>query len=115
MINEYYMLSLDLVTQNYGWLLHINRNRPDGQKILKSGGISMSEKCFFCKGELANDFSNYMVDLEGHFIIIKNVPCHKCMQCGEVSYSGETVERIEQIISKLKDVLTEVAIVDFAA
>jgi hypothetical protein len=37
------------------------------------------------------------------------------MQCGEVSYSGETVERIEQIISKLKDVLTEVAIVDFAA
>jgi hypothetical protein len=31
----------------------------------------MSEKCFFCKGELANDFSNYMVDIEGHFIIRK--------------------------------------------
>jgi YgiT-type zinc finger domain-containing protein len=73
------------------------------------------EKCFFCKGDMKDDYSNYMIDLDGHFIIIKNVPCHKCSQCGEVSYTGTTVARIEQIVEKLKDVLTEVAIVDFAA
>jgi hypothetical protein len=56
-----------------------------------------------------------MIDLDGHFIIIKNVPCHKCSQCGEVSYTGATVAKIEEILAKLKDVLTEVAIVDFAA
>jgi YgiT-type zinc finger domain-containing protein len=64
---------------------------------------------------MKDDYSNYMIDLDGHFIIIKNVPCHKCSQCGEVSYTGTTVAKIEQIVEKLKDVLTEVAIVDFAA
>lgn len=73
------------------------------------------EKCFFCKGTMQDDFTNYMADLNGHFIIIKNVPCHKCTQCGEVSYSGETVSKIEEIISKLQEALTEVAIVDFVA
>lgn len=64
---------------------------------------------------MQDDFTNYMADLNGHFIIIKNVPCHKCTQCGEVSYSGETVSKIEEIISKLQEALTEVAIVDFVA
>ena len=73
------------------------------------------EKCFFCKGDMEEGFSNYMVDLDGHFIIIKHVPCHKCSQCGEVSYNGQTVARIEEIIGKLKETLTEVAIVEFAA
>ncbi len=73
------------------------------------------DKCFFCKGNMVEDTTNYMVDLDGHFIIIRNVPCHKCTQCGEVSYSGEVVVRIEKIIEKLKGVLTEVAIVEYAA
>lgn len=73
------------------------------------------ETCFFCKGKLKEDYSNYMADLNGHFIIIKNVPCHKCSQCGEVSFGGTTVAKIEEIISKLNITLTEVAIVDFVA
>ena len=73
------------------------------------------DKCFFCKGNMVEDTTNYMVDLDGHYIIIRNVPCHKCTQCGEVSYSGEVVVRIEKIIEKLKGVLTEVAIVEYAA
>lgn len=77
--------------------------------------IDFMNICFFCKGSMADDITNYMVDLNGHFIIIKNVPCHKCKQCGEVSFSGETVVKIEQIIESLKEVLTEVAIVEYAA
>lgn len=73
------------------------------------------DKCFYCKGEMKDGFCNHMVDVDGHFIIIKNVPCHKCSQCGEVSYSGEVVARIEQIVKKLKEALTEVAIVEYAA
>ena len=71
--------------------------------------------CVLCKGEMKAAVSNYMVDIDGHFIIIKNVPCHKCFQCGEVSYSGSVVARIEKIIERLKEALTEVAIVDYAA
>ena len=73
------------------------------------------DKCFFCKGKMKSDFTNYMVDIDGRFIIIKNVPCHKCVQCGEVSYSGEVVAKIEDIVSRLREALTEVAIVDYAA
>ena len=72
-------------------------------------------KCFYCEGKMSESFSNYMTDIDGHFIIIKNVPCHKCSQCGEVSYSGKVVAKIEEIVEKLKEALTEVAIVEFAA
>ena len=73
------------------------------------------ERCFFCKGDMEEDYSNYMVDLDGHFVIIKKVPCHKCSQCGEISYSGTTVAKLEDIIEKINIALTEVAIVDFVA
>lgn len=72
-------------------------------------------KCFYCKGNMVDDFSNYMVDLDGHFIIVRHVPCHKCSQCGEVSYSGEVVAKLEKIIEKLKDALAEVAVVEYVA
>ena len=73
------------------------------------------ETCFFCICTIENSFTNYMVDLDGHFVIIKNVPCHKCRQCGEISFSGKTVTRIEEIIEDLKKILTEVAIVEYVA
>lgn len=72
-------------------------------------------KCFYCKGNMVDDFSNYMVGLDGRFIIIRNVPCHKCSQYGEVSYGGEVVVRLEEIVVKLKETMTEIAIVEYAA
>lgn len=71
-------------------------------------------KCFYCKGNMIDDFSNYMMDVDGRFIIVHNVPCHKCSQCGEVSYSEEVVARLEEIVAKLKEVLIEMAIVECA-
>ena len=72
-------------------------------------------KCFYCKGNMKDDFSNYMVYLDGRFIIVRNVPCHKCSQCGEVSYSGEVVTRLEEIVATRKEALTEIAVVEYAA
>lgn len=46
-------------------------------------------------------------------MIIKNVPCRKCTQCGEEYLNGITLQKIESIIARLKDLLTEVAIVDY--
>ena len=70
-------------------------------------------RCFYCKGVMENGFSNYMADIEGHFVIIKNIPCHKCRQCGEVSYSGKTVAHIEEIIKKFSNDFAEVAVVEY--
>ena len=105
------------IGENKLWL--ITAYEPDSNlwdsDFKKRKGWFIMDKCFYCKGIMKNDYNNYMVDLDGHFIIIKNVPCHKCSQCGEVSYSGEVVARIEEIVEKLKDALAEVAVVEYVA
>ena len=57
---------------------------------------------------MVDDFSNYMVDMDRHFIVIRNVSCHKCSQCGEVSYSGEVAASLEEFVAKMKEVFAEV-------
>ena len=56
--------------------------------------------CFYCKGNIESSTTTYMTDYQGCYIIIKNVPCEKCSQCGEEYLNGETLERIEEIIQK---------------
>ena len=51
--------------------------------------------CFYCKGNIESSTTTYMTDYQGCYIIIKNVPCEKCSQCGEEYLNGETLERIE--------------------
>ncbi len=47
------------------------------------------------------------------FLIIKNVPCSKCTQCGEEYLNGVTLQEIENILEKFKSMVTEIAIVDY--
>ncbi len=70
--------------------------------------------CFYCKGTMKPSTTTYMEDLGNCIVIIKNVPCNKCTQCGEVSYSGVTIKRIEAIIAQLKNTLTEIAVVNYS-
>ncbi len=70
-------------------------------------------KCFLCKGDMTDSTTTYMTAYNSCFIIIKNVPCLKCDQCGEEYINGVTMLKIENIIEKLKSVLTEFAVVDF--
>ena len=54
-----------------------------------------------------------VAELENCIVIIKHVPCLKCSQCGEVVYTGTTLQKIEQILEKCKAAMTEVAIVEY--
>ncbi len=77
-------------------------------------GILVMMKCFFCKGEMVDDVTNYMSDIGGKFVIIKNVPCHKCTQCGEISYNGKTAAQLEKIVAQAKEKLeSEVFITEY--
>lgn len=69
--------------------------------------------CFSCKGNIIESTTTYMSECDGSYIIIKNVPCKKCTQCGEEYLNGVTLKKLELIISHLKNLLTEVAIVDY--
>lgn len=71
--------------------------------------------CFFCKGKITAGTTTHVVNLENCIIIIKNVPCEKCTQCGEEYYSAEVAERLEQIVKTVQNsIMSEVAIVDYA-
>lgn len=70
-------------------------------------------ECFMCKGELIEKKVNYMVDLEKTIIIIKDVPAKVCDQCGERYFDDETSQNIEKIVNKLKDLSTEVTIINY--
>lgn len=69
--------------------------------------------CFYCKGDMVDSTTTYVEDLGNCIIIIRNVPCSKCSQCGEVSYNGAVLRQLEKIVDQLKDSLTEVAIVNY--
>ena len=72
-------------------------------------------KCIFCKGNIIDGVTTDVTDLESCVIIIRNVPCHKCSQCGEVSFTIDVSERLEKIVDTLKesDSVTEIAIVRY--
>lgn len=69
--------------------------------------------CFLCKGDVEKSTTTYMTEYNGCYIIIKNVPCTKCTQCGEEFLHGVTLQKIEKILEGLKSMLTEFAVVDY--
>lgn len=71
-------------------------------------------KCFFCKGQMENSTTTHMIELGRCIVIVRNVPCMKCTQCGEVSLTGVVVKRLEEIGVMLENALTEIAVVNYA-
>ena len=69
--------------------------------------------CFLCKGDVEKSTTTYMTEYNGCYIIIKNVPCTKCTQCGEEFLNGVTLQKIEKILEGLISMLTEFAVVDY--
>lgn len=70
--------------------------------------------CFFCKGQLEDKVTKFIVDLGPCVVIVKNVPGQVCQQCGETSYSNEVAEQLEKIVEAVKhSMMSEVAIIDY--
>ena len=57
---------------------------------------------------------SYFAKVKGGYVIIENVPCYKCEQCGEVVYSASVMERIEEMLESLEKVASKIFIVDYA-
>ena len=70
--------------------------------------------CFFCNGTLESGTTTHVMDINERAIIIRGVPCLKCNQCLEISYTGMVYEKLEGLLDVLKESVTEVAIVQYA-
>ena len=71
-------------------------------------------RCLICKnGEMHSSTGTYFAKMKNCYVIIENVPCHKCEQCGEIVYSASVMERIEEILDSLEKVASKIFIMDY--
>jgi YgiT-type zinc finger domain-containing protein len=76
--------------------------------------MKKSEKiCFYCKGVLRQGYNTHFSELDNCMVIVKNVPCFICSQCGEVVYTMTMLEQLEKIFDDLKTIKTEVVIMNY--
>ncbi|MBD5117503.1 MAG: type II toxin-antitoxin system MqsA family antitoxin [Ruminococcaceae bacterium] len=71
--------------------------------------------CILCSGNLKQSTTTYFEELDNCYVIVKNVPCMECEECGEIVYTAEVAVRLDEIIDKIKNLMTEVAIVNYTA
>jgi len=68
-----------------------------------------------CRSEgLKETTTNYFVDLKTCMVIVKNVPCTECEQCGEKYFTDEIAEKLDEIVERVSNTLTEFAVVNFS-
>ena len=77
-------------------------------------------KCISCGCESHSSKFNHFIDLTsavGHycFVIVKDVPCYECSDCGEQFVTGEVMKQLDIISANFKNaVKAEVAVVNYA-
>lgn len=70
--------------------------------------------CLYCKNKVMIDSTTtHVVNYKNCIIVIKNVPCLECGQCGEKYYTDEVAERLEMIVDATKKLMQEVAVIDY--
>ncbi len=72
-------------------------------------------RCTRCKsGEMEEGKTTYFAQLKDCYVIIENVPCLKCNQCGEIVYRNSTAEKIDDILDDLGKIVSRISIVDYS-
>ena len=70
--------------------------------------------CMYCKSnETLETVTTHVVNYRDCIIIVKNVPCLECVQCGETFYTDEVAATLEKIVNQAKKFLQEVSIIDY--
>ena len=71
--------------------------------------------CVYCKTDKTHpSLTTHVVNYKNCIIVIKNVPCEECDQCGEKFYSTEVAERLEELVNAAKAIMQEVSVIDYA-
>ena len=70
--------------------------------------------CMYCKNiTTENSTTKQVLNNKNCIIVIKNVPCLECEQCGEKYYTDEVAEQLEKIINTAKKLMQEIAVIDY--
>lgn len=70
-------------------------------------------KCMKCGKEMFKSTTTEAIELGFGVLAIRNIPCYKCTECDEIFYTGDIVQKIEEITERIKLLDQEVTVVDF--
>lgn len=71
--------------------------------------------CMLCKCDtVKQSITTHVVNYKDCVIVIKNVPCEECDQCGEIFYTDEVAERLDEIVDTAKKLLQDISVVDYS-
>lgn len=71
--------------------------------------------CMMCKcNTVKQSLTTHVVNYKGSVIVIKNVPCEECEQCGEIFYTDEVAEKLEEIVNNAKKLLQDLSVLDYS-
>ena len=69
--------------------------------------------CPRCGAKAEKSLTVSVRDFGENLLIIRNVPCYKCIECTEVLYRGDVVEKLHEIRKKAKTSPSELSVVDY--
>ena len=81
------------------------------QKLCSESKILWTQHCQ--NSTTVNSTTTHVVNYKNCIIVIKNVPCLECDQCGEKYYTDEVAERLELIVDMAKKLMQEIAVIDY--
>ena len=71
--------------------------------------------CMFCKCDTVTpSLTTHVVNYNCTNIVIKNVPCEECEQCGEKFYTDDVAEKLEKMVNAAKQMMQEIAVLDYS-
>jgi YgiT-type zinc finger domain-containing protein len=69
----------------------------------------------YCKCDtLKLSTTTHVVNYKGCIIVVKNVPCEECEQCGEKFYTDEVAEQLEKMVNMAKKMMQEISVIDYS-
>ena len=71
--------------------------------------------CRYCKNNTTiKSTTTHVVNYKSCIIVIKNVPCLECDQCGETYYADEVADHVEDIVETSKNLMQEITVIDYS-
>ena len=93
-------------------ILHLMQKwRKGHSKDKKSGKNKISNTCLLEK--IIKSKTTFTVDHNGSLIVVRNVPCMECEQCGDVLYSDEVSKKLEKIVEEAKARSYDFSVIDY--
>ena len=71
-------------------------------------------KCMGCGREAYKSTTCEAIEMEFGLLVIRNIPCYKCNECDEVFYTGDVVQKLEEITERVKRLMQGITIIDYA-